>query len=209
MSIASWTSPPASARTLPISRVISSVSSSLCVAQELARSGRGSRRARGAGTRRQSSNAAFAAATARSTSAAPERGNDAERLAGRGHDVSNVSPPSASTHSPPMKFSRVGAAAIAADPSVRGRRRRWRRTCPVARGAAAVALRRAARRSRLARRARVAAVGARAPVDDHRHARVVRVVGDELVEELGLELARDDAVDHGLSLRRNAARPCL
>ena len=40
----------------------------------------------GAGTSRQSSNAAFAAATARSTSAAPERGNVAERLAGRGHD---------------------------------------------------------------------------------------------------------------------------
>src|SRR5919108_295206 len=35
-----------------------------------------------------------------------------------------------------------------------------------------------------------------APVDDHRHVRVVLVVLDHLVEELVLELARDHAVDH-------------
>ena len=104
MSIASWTSPPASARTFPISRVIRSVSSSLC-----SRRSSPSRKTisprRGAGTRRHASNASFAAWTARSTSAAPERGNDASVSPVAGTIDSNVSPPSAATHSPPMKLS--------------------------------------------------------------------------------------------------------
>ena len=73
MSIASWTSPPASAFTFPISRVISSESSGLARSSSCAKRKRMLPRS-GAGTSRQSSNAAFAAATARSTSAAPERG---------------------------------------------------------------------------------------------------------------------------------------
>src|SRR5512133_2002298 len=46
------------------------------------------------------------------------------------------------------------------------------------------------------------AVGARAAVDDDRHVRVVLVVLDHLFEELVLELARDDAIDHALSVGR-------
>src|SRR5690242_1932059 len=47
-----------------------------------------------------------------------------------------------------------------------------------------------------------ATVGPRAPVQDDRHVRVVLVVLDHLVEELVLELARDDAIDHALSVGR-------
>src|SRR5439155_7929079 len=51
-----------------------------------------------------------------------------------------------------------------------------------------------------------APVGAFAAVDDDGHVRVVLVVLDHLVEELGLELARDHAVDHpALSVGRTAA----
>ena len=97
------------------SRASSGRSAPPCGRAGARRAGTGSRRARGAGTRRQSSNAAFAAATARSTSAAPERGNEASVSPVAGTNESNVAPPSAPTHSPPMKFSRVGAAAIAPD----------------------------------------------------------------------------------------------
>src|SRR5215204_1462694 len=50
--------------------------------------------------------------------------------------------------------------------------------------------------------ARRTPVGARAAVDDDRDVRVVLVVLDHLFEELVLELARDDAVDHALSVGR-------
>src|SRR5579875_2757811 len=73
MSIASWTSPPASAFTLPISRVMRSVSCGLCSSSRRASRKRISPRL-GAGTRRHSGNASRAAATARSTSSGPERG---------------------------------------------------------------------------------------------------------------------------------------
>src|SRR5215217_9691449 len=42
----------------------------------------------------------------------------------------------------------------------------------------------------------VTPVGAFATIEDHRHVRVVLVVVRHLLEELGLELARDHAVDH-------------
>src|SRR5215204_5473528 len=50
--------------------------------------------------------------------------------------------------------------------------------------------------------ARRTPVGARAAVDDDRDVRVVLVVLDHLFEQLVLELARDDAVDHALSVGR-------
>jgi hypothetical protein len=58
----------------------------------------------GAGTRRHSSKASFAAATARSTSSAPERGNVPSGSPVAGTIDSNVSPETASIHCPPMKF---------------------------------------------------------------------------------------------------------
>ena len=83
MSIASWTSPPASARTLPISRVISSVSSSLRSTNALRDAEEDLGALRAPGTSRQLSQASFAAATARSTSSAVEQREDADQLAGR------------------------------------------------------------------------------------------------------------------------------
>ena len=74
MSIASWMSPPASAFTFPISRVIRSASDALSRFSSSAK--RKSMLPRsGAGTSRQSSQAARAIATARSTSAAVDRVN--------------------------------------------------------------------------------------------------------------------------------------
>ena len=101
MSIASWTSPPASAFTFPISCVIRSVSSALCSVTSCAKRKRISPRF-GAGTSRQSSNASFAAATARSTSSAPDFGKSPSVSPSAGLTDSNVSPDAASTHSPPM-----------------------------------------------------------------------------------------------------------
>ena len=83
MSIASWTSPPASAFTFPISRVIRSVSAA-SRARARARAAKRISPRFGAGTSRHSANASFAAATARSTSSAPGPREDADRLAGRG-----------------------------------------------------------------------------------------------------------------------------
>src|SRR5919197_829680 len=73
MSIASWTSPPASALTLPISRVIRSVSAAFSRSSTWAKRKRISPRL-GAGTSRQSSKAACAVSTARSTAAASASG---------------------------------------------------------------------------------------------------------------------------------------
>src|SRR5919201_2515091 len=112
MSIASWTSPPASALTLPISRVIRSVRSSFASSSRRAKRKRSSPRF-GAGTSRQSSKAVFAAATARSTSSALDLGNTPRLSPVAGLTLSKVSPPAASTHSPPMKFLKVFVSIVA------------------------------------------------------------------------------------------------
>ena len=104
MSIASWTSPPASASTLPISRAISSASSCLVLGDERARSGTGSRRA--------SAPARGASSRTRPSRPRPPGRRLPRPTAGRspisspvaGLRLSNVSPPSAPTHSPPIKF---------------------------------------------------------------------------------------------------------
>ena len=106
MSIASWTSPPASAFTFPISCVIRSVRAAFSCSSRRARRKRISPRF-GAGTSRQSANASLATATARSTSSAPERGNTPMVSPFAGLVLSKVSPEAASTHSPPMKFLKV------------------------------------------------------------------------------------------------------
>ena len=120
----------------------------------------------------------------------------------RGRSTRTSRRPPASTHSPPIEVlegrRRGGHAAIlvAAQAPVG---RRWSANVPGRARAAAVARSRAARSNSPSPAAPLPAVGPVAPVDDHRHARVVGVVGDELVVELGLELGRDHAVDHGLS----------
>ena len=101
MSIASWTSPPASAFTFPISCVIRSVSAAFSRSSTRASWKRISPRF-GAGTRRHSSNAAFAASTARSTSSAPDFGKTPIVSPSAGLALSKVSPEAASIHSPPM-----------------------------------------------------------------------------------------------------------
>ena len=138
MSIASWTSPPASARTFPISCVIRSVSASFSLLEQRARSGRGSRRASAPGRAASSANASFAAATARSTSSAPERGKTPIVSPSAGLVLSKVSPDAASTHSPPIVVSKrrlrdghcegsrgrqEGASVSGKVPGIRGRRR--------------------------------------------------------------------------------------
>src|SRR4051812_31523835 len=52
----------------------------------------------------------------------------------------------------------------------------------------------------------VAAIGAFATFEDHRHVRIVLVVVDHLVEELGLELSWDHAIDHPVPIVGPAAR---
>src|SRR5215208_682407 len=189
MSIASWTSPAASGMTLPISRAISSATSSLRSASSWPKRKRISPRF-GAGVRRQSSKAAFAASTARSASSALERGKTPSVSPVAGLVVSKVSPEAASIHSPPMKFLNLFVAAVAtAAILVRrvGAGERARRSRPAA----------------IADLALPALVPARAPVvalaavDDDGHVRVVLVVLDHLGVELVLELARNDAIDHG------------
>jgi len=101
MSIASWTSPAASALTFPISWVISSVTSSLCSASSCANRNSTSPRL-GAGTSRQASYAALAAATARSTSSGPDFGKTPIVSPSAGLVDSKVAPEAASTHSPSM-----------------------------------------------------------------------------------------------------------
>ena len=203
MSIASWTSPPASALTFPISRVISSASSALSRSQQLRRSGRGCCRARAPGTRRQSSQAALAVATARSTSAAVERGKVSisspvdgfERFEGRGRHRGDSSP---------MSSARRGHGVDAQSRHAQSRCRSSRNDPRSAR---------ARRRSRITRCSLNSAVALRsarrfgpvAAVDDHRHVRVVAVVRDHLVVQLPSSSRRDDAVDHRLSHTRPAA----
>src|SRR5512133_844582 len=142
MSIASWTSPAASGSTLPISRDISSASSSLWSASSPPKRKRISPR-RGAGTSRHSSYAAFAAATARSTSSTSERGKTPSVSPFAGLVVSKVSPEAASTHSPPMKF--LNVLTVVATAAILVRARHLLEVAPVPRGLEAGARRRADR----------------------------------------------------------------
>src|SRR5437868_3566710 len=193
MSIASWTSPPASALTFPISRVISSVSAAFSRSRIRAKRNRISPRS-GAGTSRHSSKAAFAAATARPTSAASERGNVPSTSPVAGLTLSNVSPDSASTQLPPIEFRKAFVPVVATGRAYLFRRRvriGERSGDPRPPSVARLALLHELR-FRLPR----AAIGALAAVDDDGHVRVVLVVLDHLVVELSLELARDHAVDH-------------
>ncbi len=112
MSIASWTSPPASAFTFPISCVIRSVSAVFSRSRICAKRMRISPRF-GAGTSRHSSYAAAAAATARWTSSAPDFGETPSVSPVAGLRLSKVSPETASAHSPPMKFWKVLVPAVA------------------------------------------------------------------------------------------------
>src|SRR6266480_1977773 len=193
MSIASWTSPPASAFTFPISRVISSVKAGFSRSRICAKRNRIPPRF-GAGTSRHSSKAAFAAATARSTSAASERGKVPSTSPVAGLTLSNVSPDSASTQSPPIEFWKAFVPVVATGRGylfageVRIGERAWDPRAP--------AVARLALLEELGLRLPGAAVGAFAAVYDHCHVRVVLVVLDHLVEELRLELARDHAIDH-------------
>src|SRR6266545_4554453 len=118
MSIASWTSPPASAFTFPISCAIRSVSSALWSTTSCAKRNKISPRF-GAGTSRHSSNASFAAATARSTSSPDDFGKTPIVSPSAGLTDSNVSPDAASTHSPPMKFLKL-CVAVATTSILRG-----------------------------------------------------------------------------------------
>src|SRR5260370_19858207 len=114
MSIASCTSPRASARTFPISRVISRARSSLRLTRVSAARYKISARL-GAGTRRHDWYASAAARTAASTSSALERGNiPTNSRVFAGLQSSNATPLGDSTHSPLMKFlKRVGPTAVA------------------------------------------------------------------------------------------------
>src|SRR5262245_17686505 len=172
MSIASWTSPPASDFTFPISRVIRSVSSSLCARRSSAKRKRMLPRS-GAGTRRQSSNAAFAFATALSTSAPLERGK-----------LPSTSPVAGATDSNVFVAIRRR---LVGDVDLR-ERSRYALPPAVARHAPLGEL----RPGELAPAVRPVL----AAVDDHRHVRVLAVVLDELLVQLPLQLSRDDAVDH-------------
>src|SRR3954453_11944626 len=183
MSIASWMSPPASALTFPISRVIRSESDGFSRSRSCAKRKRMFPRS-GAGTSRHSSQASRAVRTARSTSSALQRGNCSSTSPVEGFSDSKV------------------AVAIEGDRTPAGSRLRHR-----------VGLGEGPRDTRaapvsdlpllldLARAPAAPAIGAFAAVDDHGHVRVVLVVLDHLVVELGLELAWDDAIDHVLTIR--------
>src|SRR5215213_740138 len=194
MSIASCTSPAASSLTFPISRLIRSARSSLCSAIRFAKRYRTSARF-GAGTSRHVSNAVLADATARSTSSGVDRGNSPRTSPVAGTIDSNVSPPAASTHSPPTKFLKCFVPRIAMGTSVV---RRWLALDDVGerprdpRAAAVARLPLLA----LGRLRSLTPVGPRTPVDDHGHVRVLLVVLDHPVVELVLELRRDHAIDH-------------
>ena len=202
MSIASWTSPPASAAHLPhlarhqVGQLV------LVLAQELAEPEEDL-----AALRRRHEPPVLERRLRRRDRAVDVGGARArerrERLAGRGDERLE------------------GLAALGADPlaadevleTLRGQPSP-RRSLVDGSGSAIVRRRERARsraagggrasraaRARLLGRPAAPPVGPVAPVDDHGHRGVVGVVRDEPVEELGLELARDDAVDHALSLR--------
>ena len=109
ISIPSWTSPRASARTLPISRVIARARRSLCSAMRAPKRYRISPRL-GAGVRRQVRPAISAARIARATSAAvPAWNRPIRSRVSAGLRLSNVRPLPESTHSPAMNSWNVGA----------------------------------------------------------------------------------------------------
>jgi hypothetical protein len=103
MSIPSWTSPRASARTLPISRVIARARRSLCSAMSAPNAYRISPRL-GAGVRRHMGPAVSAALIAIATSAAVPRWNrPTTSCVFAGLRLSKVAPDDDSHHSPAMK----------------------------------------------------------------------------------------------------------
>src|SRR2546423_4048075 len=187
MSIASWMSPPASALTFPISRVIRSESAGLSRLSSSAKRKRMLPRS-GAGTRRQSSQAARAVATARPTSSAPERGND-----------SITSPVDGFSESKVLAAMRpiVVDDALQAGTSFRcaelrsGLRRVDIRERPGNARAAAVADR--SPLLHLGRRLVLPSVRSLSPFEDDGDVRVALVVLDHSVEQLCLELGRDHA----------------
>src|SRR5215203_2068643 len=187
MSIASWMSPPASALTFPISRVMRSASAGFSRSRSCAKRKSMFPRS-GAGTRRQSSHAARAVATAPSTSSAVERGNDSMSSPVEGLSESNVA---------------IAIAAILARARGTAELRRVRRVGAGKRSGDASApavADHAAVCGLVVRGAAAPPIGALAPVDYHRHVRVVAVVRDHLVVQLVGELRRDDAIDHVLSV---------
>src|SRR4051812_12466698 len=183
MSIASWMSPPASALTFPISRVITSDSAGFSRSRSCAKRKRMFPRS-GAGTSRHSSHASPAARTARSTSSAVERGNCSITSPVDGFSESKVAVA--------IEGDPTGAGSGLRDDVRVGERPRDARAAPVGDLAALL---------ELARILAGAPIGAFAAVDDHRHVRVVPVVLDHLLVELALELAWDDAIDHALTIR--------
>src|SRR5713226_1603179 len=114
MSMASWTSPRVSARTLPISRVMSFENSSLRWSNSSAARNRISARL-GAGTSRHVLYASFAASTAAFTSSSVEETNiPINSSVFAGLRFSYAFPLRDSTHSPLMKFLNIrGATAVA------------------------------------------------------------------------------------------------
>ena len=104
----SWTSPRASARTLPISRVIALASRSLCWAMSAPNAYRISPRL-GAGVRRHIGKAVSAALIAIATSAlVPCWKRPTTSRVSAGFRLSNVAPEVESHHSPAMKWRNVG-----------------------------------------------------------------------------------------------------
>ena len=109
MSMPSWTSPRASDRTLPISRVIARARRSLCWAMSAPNAYRISPRL-GAGVRRHIGPAVSAALMAMATSAAvPCWNRPTTSLVSAGLRLSNVAPPVDSHHSPAMKWRNSGS----------------------------------------------------------------------------------------------------
>src|SRR5260221_11655586 len=188
MSIASWISPPASALTFPISRVIRSERLGFSRSRSCANRKRMLPRS-GDGTRRESSAAAFVVWTARSTSAAVERVNCSSTSPVEGFSESKV------------------AVAMTAIVALEAGLLPWDvgvREGPRSTSAAAVADLALLFELNIGRA--VTPVGAVAPVNDHRHVRVVLVVLDHLLEEVALELLGDHAIDRALSVRTLSAR---
>src|ERR1700739_591391 len=104
MSMASWTSPLVSARTLPISRVLSRENSSLLATRSSAARNRIPARL-GAGARRHVLYASLAAETAASTSSCADSGKTPiNSSAFAGLRFSSVLPLRGATHSPLTKF---------------------------------------------------------------------------------------------------------
>src|SRR5438045_1204781 len=172
MSIASWMSPPASAFTFPISRVIRSESPGFSRSRICAKRKRMLPRS-GAGTRRHSSQAASAVRTARSTSSAVERGNCSITSPVDGFRDSKVA----------VAITAIVARLGLGQHGVReGPGHAWTAPitdfAPLPEGGIVLA---------------GTPIGALAAIDDHRHIRVVLVVLDHLLVELAFELAWDDA----------------